>query len=423
MTKPFYHFKKLFCHLFCLFIEKIAIFEQKYFKFMQRKIFTKVSFNQDDFKYHFVFWVCLYSLHWLNFAYTFKNPSEEYMKIAMYTTNLTILSTWILAYLNTYLVLPNTVGNERIPFFQSLVLYFLIASGLAIASSFLFEYLHHFDSFFDHNIKALENIRRDEKGNIMSSDAINFDWKRNIPEAIFNMFLLTGLVYIRKWFHNYEIIRMEKDLLAKEKEALEYQQSAQDYKLKSLNQQIRPHFLFNALNHIYLKSLQNPTSVPEIVEKLSDALDYITYKGIKEKVLLSDEIAFIKDFIDIELQGLDKKSYLLEIEIDQNFDKTLKISPMILLTLVENGVKYGIKKTDKNKFLKIKIKVKNENELVFSMKNSQSTENDGIEIETAKGVGIKNMRERLKTFYTNKHELELNSKNDIFESKLKIQLS
>ncbi len=314
------------------------------------------------------------------------------------------------SYINTYWLLPKTIGNEKIDFFSVLIIYFISALLLAFVGSKIFEYLHKIPFLFD------SQLAKDKEYNL------DFTWIRTFPEAIFNMFLLTGLVYIRKWFHNYEIIRMEKDLLAKEKEALEHQQSAQDYKLKSLNQQIKPHFLFNSLNHIYLKSLQNPTSVPEIVERLGDVLEYITYSGAKEKVALSEEIDFVQRYMEIELQGLDSKTYQLEVEIDKTFNPKLKIAPMILLTLIENGVKYGIKKTDENKFLKVKIKVKNENELVFSMKNSQSTSSSGTDIES-KGVGIKNMRERLKTFYANKHELELNSKHDIFESKLKIQLS
>ena len=388
---------------------------------MHRKIFTKVSFNQDDLKYHVAFWFITYILHWLNFAFTFVNPSIEYVRIAQMTANLTILSTIIFSYLNTYFLLPATVGNEKITLWKAIILYFAVASLFAIGSSLLFQYLHDCEFLFDKLLKAKENSRCDETGQDRSTNVINFDWKRNIPESFFNMYLLTGLVYIRKWFHNFEMLRIQNELLEKENDALERIQQVEHYKLKALNQQIKPHFMFNALNHIYLKSLQNPTAVPEIVERFSDALEYITYDCTKEKVPLVKELEFIEKFIAIELQGLDKNTYQLDLDIDKNFDKNLEITPLLLLVLVENGVKYGIKKTDKGKFMKLKIKIKNECELSFSMENSQPTEMMGIELH-AGGIGIRNMRERLKSFYQNKHKIELNSKNDIFETKLKIQL-
>jgi two-component system, LytTR family, sensor kinase len=389
---------------------------------MQRRIFTKVSFYRDDLKYHIVFWIVLYLLHWFNFAYTFISPSKEYLYMAMMTANLTLLSTIFFAYVNTYYLLPATIGNEKIVWWQALLLYFSIATILVIAGSALFQHLHGYSYLFDKSIKAPETFKYDGLGHKVGDNAINFDWKRNIPESVFNMFLLLGLVLTRRWFHNSEEFRLKNELLEKDIELLEKNAEVQTYRVKSLNQQIKPHFLFNALNHIYLKSLQNPTAVPEIVELFSDALEYITYDCAKDKVPLIKELKFIEKFIAIELQGLDKRNYQLDLEIDENsFDKKLEITPLLLVVLVENGIKYGIKKTDDKKWLKLKIRVRNGNELIFSMKNSQPISAGGSEVGST-GVGIKNLRERLKTFYQGQHELELNSKNNLFETKLKINL-
>ena len=250
----------------------------------------------------------------------------------------------------------------------------------------------------------------------------NHNWERNLPESFFNMYLLTGLVYIRKWFHNSEDLRLQNELLEKENLLLEKDLKIKDYKVRLLNQQIKPHFLFNSLNHIYLKSLHNPGAVPEIVEKFSAVLDYIIYECNYEKVSLIKELEFIKTFVDIEIQGLDKSTYSKEINIDKKcFDKNLEIAPLLLLPIIENGVKYGIKKTEHNKWLKINITIDDNNILTLSMKNSQSNQPLGQQIGSS-GIGIKNLRDRLKTFYSEKHELILNDKIDVFESILTIKL-
>lgn len=388
---------------------------------MQRKIFTKVQFTIDDFKYHLTFWLVLYFLHWHNFFYSnikmedsinylwgifiiAGNDMAAKFQDALLTAKLTIIACFLSSYLHSYFVLPATIGNVKLPMFRAYLFYVLATIFLAGFSCFLFQ------SVYETGI-----IGRGVK-------EINHNWERNLPESFFNMYLLTGLIYIRKWFHNSEDLRMRNELLEKENLLLEKDVKIQDYKVKALNQQIKPHFLFNSLNHIYVKSLRNPTAVPAIVEKFSDVLEYIVYDCSNEKVSLLKELDFIKKFIDIEIQGLDETTFKKEIIIeDSNIDKDIKIAPLLLLPLIENGVKYGIKKTDNNKSLKLKISIKENNVLVFKMKNSQSTEPQGEQIGN-RGVGIRNLRERLKMFYPEKHELELNSKNDVFETILKIQL-
>lgn len=391
---------------------------------MQRKIFTQVRFNQSDFMYHLIFWLFLFFLHWHNFFYSnikgdsvvkvwwviTKITPEMFPKAmdALSTANITIFSCVISSYIHSYYVLPKTIGNTKISILKATTNYICLAFILSILSCAMFESL-----FFLRDLLWRPVIIE-----------FNHNWERNFPESFFNMYLLTGLVYIRKWFHNSEDLRLQNELLEKENLLLEKDSKIKDYKVRLLNQQLKPHFLFNSLNHIYLKSLQNPSAVPEIVEKFSTVLRYIVYECNYEKVSLIKELEFIKTFVDIEIQGLDESTFIKEINIDRKcYNKDLEIAPLLLLPIIENGVKYGIKKTETNKWLKINITINENNMLTLNMKNSQSNQPEGIHIEgSGFGIGIKNLRDRLKTFYSQKHELTLNDKIDEFESILTIKL-
>lgn len=370
------------------------------------KIFGQVVFNQDDFKYHLSFWVILYLLHFLNFAYTDTQPL---FYDAFITANLTIITTSVVSYLHTYYLLPRTLGSPRFNITQALSLYLPATLGLILIGAEMFELMSESGLF----------------GTSVTHK--NMNWLRNLPETIFNMYLLTGLVYTRLWFHNSEELRLRNELLSKEnqllstnKELLEKENQLNLYKLQTLNWQIKPHFLFNGLNNIYIKSLRNPSTVSDAVLQFSDTMRYIVYDCLAERVPLSSEVEFIQNYIDMSLQGLPPDSYKKEIEMGDFPENTL-IMPLILITFVENAIKHGIQKTDNNKWMSLKMTVKDQ-VLHFIIRNSQSTEPMGRDIQSS-GKGIANTRERLKIAYPNHHQLLLNSEGDVFEVVLKIDIT
>lgn len=362
------------------------------------RIFGQVKMNKDDIKYHALFWLILYILHYINFAFTGITPQHD---DAATTTKLTIVTTSIVAYLHTYILLPRTLGNPRLSYTGALGLYLAADFILILLGAEMFKILH-------------------DTGIMGTLKEQNSDWKRNLPETVFNTYLLTGLVYVRKWFYSSEELRLHNELLAKENQLLENESQLNVYKLQTLNWQIKPHFLFNALNNIYIKTLRNPSAVSEAVLQFSDTMRYIVYDCLTERVPLSNEVHFIENYIDMSLQGLPEDSYKKEISIS-DYPEKAEIMPLILITFVENAIKHGIQKTDENKWLSIKMTVEND-VLNFTVRNSQSLEPSGRNIQSH-GKGIANTRERLKIAYPNHHQLLLNSEGDVFEVILKIELS
>jgi two-component system, LytTR family, sensor histidine kinase AlgZ len=369
------------------------------------KIFGQVTFLKDDLRLHSAFWVLLFALHYINFAYTDKQPDHLG---ALVTAALTILSTIGVAYVHTYFLLPKTFGNPRFELWQGLIIYIPTTLFLIILSDFIFALLG--------NSGLLGFI----------AETKNLSWERNLPETFFNTYLLTGLVYMRKWFHSSEELRLQNELLQKDfellntnKELLEKENQLNLYKMQTLNWQIKPHFLFNALNNIYIKTMRSPSLVGDAILQFSDTMRYIVYDSLSDRVPLSNEVDFICNYLELSLQGLPPESYRLTLKID-TIPEHVRIMPLILITFVENAVKYGIQKSEKEKWIDMTLELK-DNILNLQIKNSQSLGVTGRDMQSS-GKGIANTRERLKIGYPNHHQLQLNSAGDVFDIKLMIEL-
>ena len=188
--------------------------------------------------------------------------------------------------------------------------------------------------------------------------------------------------------------------------------------LSVLKSQINPHFLFNSLNSIYSLSLDNEDATPQVILKLSELLRYMLYEASDEKVALEKEIYHLKNYVQLQKLRVSEKA---EIRFEQigNFDH-LKITPLLLLPLVENGFKHGIKGDVESAFIHVFSKIEND-EFIFSVKNNKGKV-DEMKDDKYKGIGLKNVKRRLSLLYPEKHKLEIEEDEKTFFVILKIQL-
>ncbi|MBD3808978.1 MAG: histidine kinase [Sulfuricurvum sp.] len=107
-------------------------------------------------------------------------------------------------------------------------------------------------------------------------------------------------------------------------------------RLRSLETQLNPHFLFNALNSLSELVHQNPTKAEEMIVKLS----YFLRNTMGEKTLISlaDEIQNVHDYIDLESLRFPSLRLTTEIATDTLTHKVPKFSIQLL---VENAIKHG----------------------------------------------------------------------------------
>lgn len=202
-----------------------------------------------------------------------------------------------------------------------------------------------------------------------------------------------------------------------EQQKTETELKLQEAKLKLLQGQLHPHFLFNMLNNLYGLWMENSKSTPDVILKLSSLLDYMLYECDKDKVDLRNEIQFISNYIDLERIRHDNRLKLdLQIPAISN---NYSIAPLILFCFVENAFKHGANKSSGESSVAIHLNINNDL-LEFDVQNSFVQTNMQ---KTSSGVGLKNVQERLNLIYPNNHNLQLDDNNGVFRATLSLKLS
>jgi len=215
----------------------------------------------------------------------------------------------------------------------------------------------------------------------------------------------TTIRLVRKWQEDEEVRKdLEKQKISSE--------------LSFLKAQINPHFFFNTLNNIYALTSTNVGTAREAIHKLSRMMRYVLYETQKEKTLLSQELAFLEDYIELMKLRLTEKA-IVKIEKPASFQDEL-IAPMILLPFIENAFKHGISsKVESTIFISIK---QENNQLLLEVKN-RKFKNSGLKLDGSSGIGLTNTKRRLDLLYPNKHKLKVTDSDDEFGIKLEIELS
>lgn len=212
----------------------------------------------------------------------------------------------------------------------------------------------------------------------------------------------------RSWF---KLNEAEKSLLIISQEKTKAE-------LKALRSQVNPHFLFNSLNNIYSLTLKKDKHAPELILKLSDAMRYMLYETKGDFVPLTDEVAFLNNFLDLQRLRSDQKttiSFDHEGKVDHQ-----KIAPLLFIPLVENSFKHGIKGDIKNAYVKINL-VANDDNIKFTIENNKGKADD-MESDRFKGIGLENLQLRLGLIYPEKHKFEIIEDADNYKVVLNLSI-
>lgn len=198
-------------------------------------------------------------------------------------------------------------------------------------------------------------------------------------------------------------------------ENLKLQEILIDSKMKVLKNQLNPHFMFNVLNHLHYYIEQKDDIASDLLLKYSDILRYQLYSGEKEYVSLREEIEFLENFIEVESMRWEDK---LDIEYSWDVeDNSIEMSPLLLITLIENAFKHVSRPSDGMGFITIRLK-QSGSVVVLLVENSVAES----QVESAQGFGLPNLKNRLETFYYDKHLLELHKTDKIYSAKLTLKV-
>lgn len=185
--------------------------------------------------------------------------------------------------------------------------------------------------------------------------------------------------------------------------------------LSFLRSQISPHFIFNALNSIvYLIRTKN-NKAEEVTIKLSEIMQYTLYSSKDEKVSLNREIAYLKNYIELQ-----KIRFGEDVDVNvviEGETSNVQIEPMLIIPFVENAFKHGTG-TVLDPYIYINLEVER-NKLMLSVKNAYQ-KNDHHSDQS--GIGLKNVTRRLDLLYPGQYSLDIQPKNDEFTVMLIINL-
>lgn len=185
--------------------------------------------------------------------------------------------------------------------------------------------------------------------------------------------------------------------------------------LNLLKAQINPHFLFNTLNNIYSLAMKKSDDTGPVVMKLSKLLRFMLYESEKDRILVSEEMKLLEDYIELErIRYNDRLSLTISMEIS---NPNANITPLLLLPLIENAFKHGASESMKTVFIEVAISEQG-NRLKASVKNSRERSAPQADHD---GIGLKNVRRQLELTYS---DFSLNVKNEehLFEVQLEIDL-
>ncbi len=228
----------------------------------------------------------------------------------------------------------------------------------------------------------------------------------------FVVFFAIAVKQIKRSLH----IQQEKSKL--EKNQLTTELKLKEAELKLLKAQIHPHFLFNTLNNLYGLTLEKSDEAPQLVLRLSEILDYILYRCNEPKVLLTDEINNLKNYLEIE-----KIRYSGKVKLRQEFPShtgKLKIAPLLFIPLFENAFKHGVSQATEGAYVEAKLSLTGKM-LSCTIEN---TKNQVINTrnEESGGIGLQNVKKRLELVYPGKYVLNIDDGSDSFLVNLILEL-
>ncbi|MGV3587496.1 MAG: sensor histidine kinase [Adhaeribacter sp.] len=206
------------------------------------------------------------------------------------------------------------------------------------------------------------------------------------------LFISTSVAVVQKW-------RQE----TKTRQELEQEKISSE--LSFLKAQINPHFFFNTLNNIYSLTMFNVELAREALHTLSRMMRYVLYDTQTDSTLLSKELAFVQDYINLMKLRLTDK---VQVNFEQPNPLTeVPIAPMLLLPFIENAFKYGVS-TDAPSHIYIGIK-QQQKHLEVEVRNTIFTQKR-VTLDESNGIGLVNTRRRLDLLYPNKYSLIITEK-------------
>ena len=203
---------------------------------------------------------------------------------------------------------------------------------------------------------------------------------------------------------------------ARLRERLDQQRT--EAELSLLKAQINPHFFFNTLNNIYSLTLIDGERARAALHRLSRMMRYVLYDTASGHAQLSQEVAFIQDYINLmQLRLTDRVQVTFE---HPEPVREVLIAPMLLLPFVENAFKHGVAATAPS-HIYIGLRQPTAQQLEIEVRNTLFPAST-TDLAGSNGIGLTNTQRRLDLLYPGRYTLHVTPKTPTNEFEVKLKL-
>ncbi|WEK35452.1 MAG: sensor histidine kinase [Candidatus Pseudobacter hemicellulosilyticus] len=210
-------------------------------------------------------------------------------------------------------------------------------------------------------------------------------------------------------------IKLANSLIISEKQKKVLENERLNAELNFLKLQINPHFLFNTLNSIYSQAHLKSEQTEYSILKFSQIMRYVLYDSTSEKIPLSKDLEYIRNYIDLQKLRI-SKNVTIHFTVEGDTDH-LVIAPLLLITFIENAFKHGVSYSIPSE-IRIGIAVTGRT-LTLEVGNAVTSQQPPDE---SGGVGLINAKRRLDVLYPGRYLLDVVENTSLYIVNLKIDL-
>ncbi|MBD2767636.1 sensor histidine kinase [Hymenobacter sp. BT664] len=200
--------------------------------------------------------------------------------------------------------------------------------------------------------------------------------------TMFVLGISTSITVVQKWQTDAQL-----------RQTLEQQRVSAE--LSVLKAQINPHFFFNTLNNIYALTLLDGEQARTALHRLSRMMRYVLYDTAGGLTLLSQELAFVQDYITLMQLRLDER-VTVTFERPEPI-RDVPVAPMLLLPFLENAFKHGVAATSASSIF-IALRQPTPEVVELEVRNTRLPL-PATDLAGSNGIGLANTRRRLDLLY------------------------
>jgi two-component system LytT family sensor kinase len=223
--------------------------------------------------------------------------------------------------------------------------------------------------------------------------------------TMFVLGISTCITVVQKW---------QSD--AQARQSLEQQRVTSE--LSVLKAQINPHFFFNTLNNIYALTLLDGEQARTAIHRLSRMMRYVLYDTAGGLTLLSQEIAFVQDYITLMQLRLDERVTVTFERPEPVRD--VPVAPMLLLPFLENAFKHGVAATQSSTIY-VALRQPTPDVLELEVRNTLLAR-PSTDLAGSNGIGLVNTRRRLDLLYPDRFNLTVDDHTPANEFRVHLTL-